>query len=94
MVNKQIHTHNTRNNNGYHKYVQDLELYDNKPSVAGCILYNILPNNVKQIENKNQFTRELKKLVKGAITQWKIFLNEKFQTLAAYVCECIIFFMM
>jgi hypothetical protein len=26
MINKNIHTHNTRNNNDYHKYVHDLEL--------------------------------------------------------------------
>jgi hypothetical protein len=61
-VNKQVHTYNTRNNKDYYKYVHNLELYNSKPSVAGCIFYNKLPN-IKQIENKNQFTRELKKLL-------------------------------
>jgi hypothetical protein len=65
-VHKQTHTYNTRNNKDYHKYVHNLELYNIKPSVAGCIFYNKLRNNKKQIENKNQFTRELKKLlIKG-----------------------------
>jgi hypothetical protein len=65
-INEQIHTCNTRNNKDYHKYGHNLELYNSKPSVAGCILYNKLPNNIKQIENRNHFTRELKKLlIKG-----------------------------
>jgi hypothetical protein len=65
-VNKQIHTHNTRNNKDYHKYGHNLELYNSQPSVAGCIFYSKLPNNIKQIENNNQFARELKKLlIKG-----------------------------
>lgn len=63
MVNKQVHTHNTRNNNDYHKLVQNLEFYNSKSSVAGCIFYNKLPNNIKQLENKNQFIRELKNLL-------------------------------
>jgi hypothetical protein len=42
-----------------------MQKYKSKPSVAGCIFYNKLPN-IKQIENKNQFTRELKKFrIKG-----------------------------
>jgi hypothetical protein len=52
-VNKQIHTHNTKNKNDYHKYGHNLELYNSKPSVTGCIFYNKLPNNIKQIENNN-----------------------------------------
>jgi hypothetical protein len=65
-VNKQIHTHNTRNNKDYHKYGHNLELYNGKPSVAGCMFYNKLPNNIKHTENNNQFARELKKLlIKG-----------------------------
>jgi hypothetical protein len=47
MVNKQIHTYNTQNND-YHKYVYNLEFYNSEPSVAGCIFYNKLPNNIKQ----------------------------------------------
>jgi hypothetical protein len=77
-IKKQVQTHNTRNNNDYLKYVHDLELYNNKPSVAGYILYNKLPNNTKQIENKNQFTRELNKLlVKGCYYSKEEFWNEK-----------------
>jgi hypothetical protein len=75
MVNKNIHTYNTRNNNDYHKYVYDLELYNNKPSVAGCILYNKLPNNIKQIENKKKISllgSGRSYLFKVAITQQKI----------------------
>jgi hypothetical protein len=59
-VNEQIHTHNTRKNKDYHKYGHNLELYNCKPSVAGCIFYNKLSNNIKQITNNNQFARELK----------------------------------
>jgi hypothetical protein len=60
MVTEQIRTYNTRNNKDYHKYVYNLELYNSKPSVAGCIFYNKLPDNIKEIENIKQFTRELK----------------------------------
>jgi hypothetical protein len=43
--------------------VHNLELYTGKPSVAGCIFYNKFPNSIKQIDNKNQFIRELKNLL-------------------------------
>jgi hypothetical protein len=47
-------------------YVHNLELYNSKPSLAGCIFYNKLPNNMKQIGNNNQFKKELKDLlIKG-----------------------------
>jgi hypothetical protein len=62
-VNEQIHIYNTRNNKNYHIYGHNLELYNSNPSVADCIFYNKLPKNIKEIENKNQFTRELKKLL-------------------------------
>jgi hypothetical protein len=39
-LNKQVHSHNTRNNKDYDKYVHNLELYNSNPSVAGCIFYN------------------------------------------------------
>jgi hypothetical protein len=59
--------------------VHNLELYNSKPSVAGCIFYNKLPNNIKQIENKNQFTWELKKLViEGCYYLTEDYLNEEF----------------
>jgi hypothetical protein len=31
-----------------------------KPSVAGCIIYKTLPNNINQVGNSNQLERELK----------------------------------
>jgi hypothetical protein len=66
MVNKKLNAYDTRQNNDYHKYVYGMDLYNSKPSVAGCRFYNKLPKNIKQIENKNQFTKELKKsLIKG-----------------------------
>jgi hypothetical protein len=37
----------TRNNKDYHKYGHNLELYNSKPSVAGCIFHNKLPSNIK-----------------------------------------------
>jgi hypothetical protein len=79
-VNKQIHT--TINNKDYHKYGHNLELYNSKPSVAGCVFYNKLPNNIKQIENNNQFARELKKLlIKGCYYSIQDYLNEKFSAI-------------
>jgi hypothetical protein len=79
MVNGKIHTYNKRNNKDYHKYVHNLELYNSKPSVAGCIFYEKLPNNTKQIENYIQFTRELKKLlIKGCYYSIEDYLNEEF----------------
>jgi hypothetical protein len=78
-VNEQTHTYNTRNNKDYHKYGHNLELYNNKPSVAACIFYNKLPSNIKQIENKNHFERELKKLlIKGCYYSIEDYLNEEF----------------
>jgi hypothetical protein len=56
-VNEQIHTYNTRNNQDYHKYGHNLELYNSKPSVAGCTFYNKLPTNIKQIKNKTSLQR-------------------------------------
>jgi hypothetical protein len=35
----------------YLSYVHNLEYYNSKPLVAGCIFYNKLPNNIKQIGN-------------------------------------------
>jgi hypothetical protein len=82
MVNKQICTYNTINNEDCHKYVHNLEIYSSKPSVAGRLFFNKLPNKVKQIENKNQFTRELKKLlIKGCYYSVEDFLNEKFSNI-------------
>jgi hypothetical protein len=52
-MNKYIHI--TRNNNDYHKYGHNLEFYNSKPSVAGCIFYNKLPSIIKQTENNNRF---------------------------------------
>jgi hypothetical protein len=78
-VNEQIHIHNTRKNKDYHRYGYNLELYNSKPSVAGCIFYNKLPNNIKQITNNNQFARELKKLlIKGCYYSMQEYLNEEF----------------
>jgi hypothetical protein len=45
-VNKQVHKYNTRNND-YHRYIHNLDLYNSKPSAAGCIFYNKLPRNMK-----------------------------------------------
>jgi hypothetical protein len=44
-------------------YIHNLELYNSKPSVAGCICYIKLPNNIKQIGYNNQFKKELKDLL-------------------------------
>jgi hypothetical protein len=69
MCNCRVHelilvlNYNPINNKDYHKYVHKLELFNSKLSVAGCIFYEKLPNNTKQIENYIQFTRELKKLL-------------------------------
>jgi hypothetical protein len=59
-LNKQLHI--TRNNKDYNRYGYNLELYDSKPSVAGCIFYNKLPNNIKEIGN-NKFKMEVKDLL-------------------------------
>jgi hypothetical protein len=68
-VNEQVHTYNTRNND-YHRYAHNLELYNSKPSVADCIFYNKLPNNIKQAGNNAHFKKELKTyIVRDAIIQ-------------------------
>jgi hypothetical protein len=51
MVNKQLHAYDTRNNNDYHKYVHLMDLYNSKPSVAGCRFCN-------KLDNENHFTRD------------------------------------
>lgn len=79
MVNKQIHSYDTRNNNDFHKCVHNLELHTSKPSVAGCIFYNKLPNSIKQIDNKNQFIKELKNLlINGCYYSTEDYMNDKF----------------
>jgi hypothetical protein len=78
-VNEHIHTHNTRNNKDSHIYGHNLEIYNSKPSVAGCIYYNKLPNNIKQIENINQFKKKLKELlIKRCYYSIDDYLNEDF----------------
>jgi hypothetical protein len=78
MVNKQLHAYDTRTNNDYHKYVHCMDLYNSKPSVAGCRFYNKLPKNIKQIEHKNQFTKELKKfLIKGCFYSIDDYLSQE-----------------
>jgi hypothetical protein len=79
IINKQIHSYNTRNNNDYRKSVHNLERYTSKPSVVGCIFYNKLPNSIKQIDNKNQFIRELKNLlINGCHYSIDNYMNDKF----------------
>jgi hypothetical protein len=78
-VNKQIHTHNTRNNKDYHIYGHNVEIYNSKPSAAGYIYYSKLPNNIQQIENINQFKKKLKELlIKGCYYTIDDYLNEDF----------------
>jgi exonuclease III len=78
-TNKEIHTHNTRHKNDYHKCARNLDLYNSKPSVAGCTFYNKLPNYVKQLENRNQLIRELKRLlIKGSYYSIEEYINDKF----------------
>jgi hypothetical protein len=84
MVNKQLHAYNTRKNNDYKKYVHGMDLYNSKRSVAGCRFYNKLPKNIKQIDNKNQFTRELKKfLIKECFYSIDDYLSQEFPILVA-----------
>jgi hypothetical protein len=74
ITNRQIHSYKTRNNN-----VHILELYTSKPSVVGCIFHNKLPNSIKQIDNKNQFIRELKNLlINGWYYSTEDYMNDKF----------------
>jgi hypothetical protein len=74
-VNEQIHTHNTRKNKDYYRNRHN----NSKPLVTGCIFYNRLPNNIKQITNNDQFARELKKLlIKGCYYSIQDYLNEEF----------------
>jgi hypothetical protein len=52
----------------------DMHIIQNsKPSVAACIFYNQLPNNIKQIGNKSQFLKELMDLlIRGRLFQSRI----------------------
>jgi hypothetical protein len=81
-VNKKIHTYNTRNNNDYHRYIHNSELYNSKPSAAGCIFYNKLPNNIKQSDNNKQFKKELKNLlINRCYYSVQDYLNEEFRNI-------------
>jgi hypothetical protein len=63
-------------------HVYNLELYNSKPSVAACIFYNKLPNNVKQIGNRNQFKKELKYLLfKECYYSIEDYSNKKFSNI-------------
>jgi hypothetical protein len=58
------------------KAVLDFTAFTAFISVAGCIFHNKLPNNIKQIENNNQFARELKKLlIKGCYYSIQDYFN-------------------
>jgi hypothetical protein len=84
MVNKQVHTrtYDLTNNKDYHKYGHNLELYTSKPSADGCIFYNKLPNNIKQVENGNQFAREFNNLpINGCYYSIQDYLNEEFSNI-------------
>jgi hypothetical protein len=66
-------------NKDYHIDGYNLEIYNSKPSVAGCIYYNKFSNNNKQIENINQFKKKLKELlIKGCYNTIEDYLNEDF----------------
>jgi hypothetical protein len=68
-------------NNGYHRYVHNLEVCNSKPLVAGCILYNKLPNNIKGIGNNILFKKELKNLlIKGCYYSVEGYFNEELST--------------
>jgi hypothetical protein len=72
----------SRQDKDYHKYMHNFEFYNSKPSVAGCIFYNILPINIKQIENNNRFARKLNKLlIKGCYYSIQDYLNEEFSAI-------------
>jgi hypothetical protein len=61
--------------------VHNLELCNGKPLVAGCILYNKLPNNIKRIGNNILFKKELKKLlIKRCYFAAEGYFNEEFST--------------
>ena len=78
-VQQQIHTHNTRHNTDYHIHGHNLEVYNSKPSVADCSYCNKLPNNIKQIENIDQFKKKLKELlIKLCYYTLEDYLNEDF----------------
>jgi type IV secretory pathway VirB4 component len=79
-MNKYIHI--TQEITDYHKYAHNLELYNSKPSVAGCIFYNKLPNNIKQIENKKPVYKGIEKLlIKGCYYLTEDHLNEEFSNI-------------
>jgi hypothetical protein len=81
-VNKQIHLTQEITKTIIFLYGHNLELYNREPSVAGCIFYNKLYDNIKQIQNKIQFTRELKKLlIKGYYYTVEDYLNEEFSNI-------------
>jgi rhamnose utilization protein RhaD (predicted bifunctional aldolase and dehydrogenase) len=74
-----LYAKNTRNNNEYHRYVHNLEFYNSKPTEAGCILYDKLPDYIKRIGNNNQFRKELKDLlIKGCYYSVEDYLSEEF----------------
>jgi hypothetical protein len=51
LTSDHIHNYDTRSRPDYHQHVHNLELYDSKPTVAGCNFYNKLPIGIKQIRN-------------------------------------------
>jgi hypothetical protein len=54
----------------HYKVLNYLELYNSKASVAGCIFYNKLSNNIKQIEKKASLQGKWRSyLLRGATTQ-------------------------
>lgn len=66
----------------YTVYVHNLEIHNSKSWVAGCIFYNKLPNNMKQIGH-NQFKKNWRAyLLRDSIFEPKVISVKNFVILA------------
>lgn len=66
-------------NNGCHKHVCNVEIYNSKPSSAGCMLCSQLPNNLKHTGNNSQLKKKYKDIhIKGCYYSIEDFPIEEF----------------
>lgn len=75
LKNNNVHKHNTRGRKDMYMPPHNLSMYEKGPTYAGIVLYNRLPDNVKDIDLVEDFKGQLK----------KFFIDQEFYTVDEYL---------
>jgi hypothetical protein len=78
ITNRQVYNHLTSSSD-YHHLPHNLEIYNSRPTIGGCKLYNKLPAHIKLIRDDRLFKKKLKKLfLKGCYYSVEEYINNDF----------------